>query len=53
MIYLLDTDVVAEITTRRKPAPAFVAWACSVPSPALYLSVITVAKIWRDQAHSC
>ncbi|MBT2445607.1 type II toxin-antitoxin system VapC family toxin [Streptomyces sp. ISL-43] len=45
MIYPLDTNVVAEITTRPKPAPAFVAWARSVPSPALYLSVITVAEI--------
>lgn len=45
MIYLLDTNVVAEITTRPKPAPAVVAWARSVPSPALYLSVITVAEI--------
>lgn len=31
MIYLLDTNVVAEITTRPKPAPAVVAWARSVP----------------------
>ncbi|MEU9025991.1 type II toxin-antitoxin system VapC family toxin [Streptomyces sp. NPDC048383] len=45
MIHLLDTNVVAEITTRPKPAPAVVAWARSVPSPALYLSVITVAEI--------
>ncbi|MFI6844942.1 PIN domain-containing protein [Kitasatospora sp. NBC_00085] len=45
MIYLLDTNVVAEITTRPKPAPAVVAWARSVPAPALYLSVITVAEI--------
>ncbi|MFE9631562.1 type II toxin-antitoxin system VapC family toxin [Streptomyces sp. NPDC006463] len=45
MIYLLDTNVVAEITTRPKPAPAVVAWARSIPSPALYLSVITVAEI--------
>ncbi|MFZ3471387.1 type II toxin-antitoxin system VapC family toxin [Streptomyces sp. 4.24] len=45
MIYLLDTNVVAEITTRPKPAPAVVAWARSVPAPALCLSVITVAEI--------
>ncbi|WP_330331622.1 hypothetical protein OHS33_19005 [Streptomyces sp. NBC_00536] len=40
MIYLLDTNVVAEITTRPKPAPAVIAWARSVPAPALHLSVI-------------
>ncbi|OON74415.1 type II toxin-antitoxin system VapC family toxin [Streptomyces tsukubensis] len=45
MIYLLDTNVVAEITTRPKPAPAVVAWARSVPAPALHLSVITIAEI--------
>ncbi|MCJ1678824.1 type II toxin-antitoxin system VapC family toxin [Streptomyces sp. APSN-46.1] len=45
MIYLLDTNVVAEITTRPKPASAVVAWARSVPAPALYLSVITIAEI--------
>ncbi|MFE0641082.1 type II toxin-antitoxin system VapC family toxin [Streptomyces sp. NPDC058877] len=45
MIYLLDTNVVSEITTRPKPAPAVVAWARSVPSTALYLSVITIAEI--------
>lgn len=45
MIYLLDTNVVAEVTTRPKPEPAVVAWARSVPSPALYLSVITIAEI--------
>ena len=45
MIYLLDTNVVSEITTRLKPAPAVVAWARSVPSTGLYLSVITIAEI--------
>ncbi|WP_405855784.1 type II toxin-antitoxin system VapC family toxin [Streptomyces sp. NBC_00090] len=45
MIYLLDTNVVAEITTRPKPAPAVVAWARSVPATGLYLSVITIAEI--------
>ncbi|MGW0389534.1 hypothetical protein ACWDYJ_01285 [Streptomyces sp. NPDC003042] len=45
MIYLLDANVVAEITTRPQPAPAVVAWARSVPAPALYLSVITIAEI--------
>ncbi|MFJ3922292.1 hypothetical protein [Streptomyces sp. NPDC090022] len=45
MIHLLDTNVVAEITTRPKPAPAVVAWARSVPATGLYLSVITIAEI--------
>ncbi|KND26021.1 type II toxin-antitoxin system VapC family toxin [Streptomyces acidiscabies] len=45
MIYLLDTNVVTELTTRQRPAPAVVAWARSAPSPALHLSVITVAEI--------
>jgi predicted nucleic acid-binding protein len=45
VIYLLDTNVIAEITTRPKPAPAVVAWTRSVPAPALYLSVITIAEI--------
>jgi predicted nucleic acid-binding protein len=45
VIYLLDTNVVAELTTRPKPAPAVVAWALSVPAPALYLSVMTIAEI--------
>ncbi|MFJ6798869.1 type II toxin-antitoxin system VapC family toxin [Streptomyces sp. NPDC091268] len=45
MIYLLDTNVVAELTTRPKPAAPVVAWARSVPAPALHLSVITVAEI--------
>ncbi|MFD6529055.1 type II toxin-antitoxin system VapC family toxin [Streptomyces sp. NPDC060184] len=45
MIHLLDTNVVAELTTRPRPAPAVVAWALSVPSPSLQLSVITIAEI--------
>ncbi|MFF3002970.1 type II toxin-antitoxin system VapC family toxin [Kitasatospora sp. NPDC057940] len=45
MIYLLDTNVVAELTTRPKPAPAVVEWARSVPATALCLSVITVAEV--------
>ncbi|MGW2839641.1 hypothetical protein ACWCWD_17770 [Streptomyces sp. NPDC001493] len=45
MIHLLDTNVVAELTTRPRPAPAVVAWARSVPSPSLQLSVITIAEI--------
>ncbi|MEU3375286.1 PIN domain-containing protein [Streptomyces sp. NPDC006660] len=45
MIYLLDTNVVAELTTRPRPAPAVVTWARSVPAPDLRLSVITIAEI--------
>ncbi|MBC3842695.1 type II toxin-antitoxin system VapC family toxin [Streptacidiphilus sp. 4-A2] len=45
MSFLLDTNVIAELTTRPKPAPAVVAWARSVPAPALYLSVVTIAEI--------
>ncbi|MGW2375174.1 MULTISPECIES: PIN domain-containing protein [Kitasatospora] len=45
MTYLLDTNVVAELTTRPKPAPAVVEWADSIPATEYYLSVITVAEI--------
>ncbi|MFJ5885362.1 type II toxin-antitoxin system VapC family toxin [Kitasatospora cineracea] len=45
MIHLLDTNVVAELTTRLRPDPAVVAWARPVPAPDLHLSVITVAEI--------
>ncbi|TQF04248.1 type II toxin-antitoxin system VapC family toxin [Kitasatospora acidiphila] len=45
MIYLLDTNVVAELTTRRRPDPSVMAWVDSVPAAALYLSVITLAEI--------
>jgi predicted nucleic acid-binding protein len=45
VIYLLDTNVVAELTTRPKPTPAVLAWVGSVPVAALCLSVITIAEI--------
>ncbi|MFG2914132.1 type II toxin-antitoxin system VapC family toxin [Kitasatospora sp. NPDC048298] len=45
MIYLLDTNVVAELTTRPKPAPAVTDWARSVPATSHRLSVITVAEV--------
>lgn len=45
MIYLLDTNVVAELTTRLRPSPEVVAWARSVPAPSLYLSFVTLAEI--------
>ncbi|MFF2143124.1 type II toxin-antitoxin system VapC family toxin [Kitasatospora sp. NPDC058190] len=45
MTYLLDTNVVAELTTRPKPAPAVIEWARSVPATEHFLSVITIAEI--------
>jgi predicted nucleic acid-binding protein len=45
MIYLLDTNVVAELTTRPRPDPRVVAWLRSTPRPNRLLSVITVAEI--------
>ncbi|GAA1010932.1 ribonuclease VapC [Acrocarpospora pleiomorpha] len=45
MIYLLDTNVVAELTTRPKPDPNVIAWFRAIPTPNLYLSVLTVAEI--------
>ncbi|MBM9510484.1 type II toxin-antitoxin system VapC family toxin [Actinacidiphila acididurans] len=45
MIYLLDTNVVAELTTRQRPDPRVVAWLRSTARPNRFLSVITVAEI--------
>ena len=45
MIYLFDTNVIAELTTRPKPDPAVVAWFHSTPRPNRYLSVLTLAEI--------
>ncbi|MFH8447018.1 type II toxin-antitoxin system VapC family toxin [Streptomyces sp. NPDC018026] len=45
MIHLLDTNVVAELTTRAKPEPRVVAWFHSTARPNRFLSVITVAEI--------
>ncbi|MFF5244843.1 type II toxin-antitoxin system VapC family toxin [Streptosporangium sp. NPDC000095] len=45
MIYLLDTNVVAELTTRPKPDPNVIAWFRAIPAPNLYLSVLTIAEI--------
>lgn len=45
MIHLLDTNVVAELTTRLRPDPRVVAWLRSTPRPNRFLSVITVAEI--------
>lgn len=45
MNYLLDTNVIAELTTRPRPSPAVVAWARSVPAPDLHVSVVTLAEV--------
>ncbi|MGF1425183.1 PIN domain-containing protein [Kitasatospora sp. LaBMicrA B282] len=45
MIFLLDTNVVAELTTRPRPDPAVIGWARSVPATSFQLSVITIAEI--------
>ncbi|MFG2630555.1 hypothetical protein [Streptomyces sp. NPDC048473] len=45
MIYLFDTNVVAELTTRAKPDPRVVAWFRSTGRPNRFLSVTTVAEI--------
>ncbi|MEU0841293.1 type II toxin-antitoxin system VapC family toxin [Streptomyces sp. NPDC005962] len=45
MIYLLDTNVVAEISVRPKPDPSVVAWARSLQAHSLYLSVMTLAEV--------
>lgn len=45
MIYLLDTNVVAELTTRAKPDSRVMAWFRSTARPNRLLSVITVAEI--------
>ncbi|MBT2674092.1 type II toxin-antitoxin system VapC family toxin [Streptomyces sp. ISL-14] len=45
MIYLFDTNVVAELTTRAKPDPRVLFWFKSTARPNRFLSVITVAEI--------
>nr|WP_203597764.1 type II toxin-antitoxin system VapC family toxin [Streptomyces sp. SID7909] len=42
---MLDTNVVAEITTRSKPDQRVLAWFRSTARPNRFLSVITVAEI--------
>ncbi len=44
MKYLLDTNVIAELTARQ-PAPNVVAWIERMEESQLYLSVITVGEI--------
>lgn len=46
-MYLLDTNVISELRKERsgKAHPGVVQWARSVPSPALYLSVITAQEL--------
>ncbi|TJZ46124.1 type II toxin-antitoxin system VapC family toxin [Streptomyces piniterrae] len=45
MIYLLDTNVISEISVRPRPAPEVVDWAKSIPAADVYISVITIAEI--------
>jgi hypothetical protein len=45
VIYLFDTNVVAELTTRVKPDPRVLAWFRSTARPNRFLSVVTVAEI--------
>ncbi|WP_431995984.1 type II toxin-antitoxin system VapC family toxin [Streptomyces griseoflavus] len=45
MIYLFDTNVVAELTTRATPDPRVLTWFRSTARPNRFLSVITVAEI--------
>jgi len=45
VIYLFDTNVVAELTTRAKPDPRVLSWFRSTARPNRFLSVITVAEI--------
>jgi predicted nucleic acid-binding protein len=44
MSYLLDTNVVSEMT-RRRPDQRVVRWLDSVPNTALHISVLTVGEI--------
>ncbi|SOE11016.1 MULTISPECIES: type II toxin-antitoxin system VapC family toxin [unclassified Streptomyces] len=45
MIYLLDTNVISEISVRPRPAPEVVSWAKSLPAGNMYISVITIGEI--------
>lgn len=45
MKYLLDTNVIVEITAKPRPNPQVVAWFQSTPRSSRYLSVLTVAEI--------
>ncbi|MFF4949085.1 type II toxin-antitoxin system VapC family toxin [Streptomyces chattanoogensis] len=45
MIYLLDTNVIAELSVRPKPAPEVLDWAKSLPASDMCISVITIAEI--------
>ncbi len=44
MSYLLDTNVVSELS-RRKPAAAVLKWLDQVPYQTIYLSVLTVGEL--------
>lgn len=44
MSYLLDTNIISEVL-RKKPNGRVMAWLEAVPSPQLYLSVLTLGEI--------
>jgi predicted nucleic acid-binding protein len=44
-MFLLDTNVVSELRRRERIAPAVGAWADSVDSQALFISVITLLEV--------
>lgn len=44
-MYLLDTNVVAELTTKPRPDERVLAWFDFVAIPDCYLSVLTIAEI--------
>ena len=44
-MYLLDTNVVSEMRRRKRMSPSVAAWAASVSSADLYLSVLTVMEL--------
>ena len=46
MSYLLDTNVISE-AVRQRPSPAVLEWLSSVPSEALYISVLVIGEVRR------
>ncbi|MDC7789855.1 type II toxin-antitoxin system VapC family toxin [Rhodoplanes sp. TEM] len=44
-MYLLDTNVVSELRRPDKAHPSVVAWAAQVPTPQVFLSVISILEI--------
>jgi predicted nucleic acid-binding protein len=44
-MYILDTNVISELRKARKTHPTVKKWADRVPSPSLYISVISVLEL--------